>query len=68
MMPRPLQESNVVNKAGTAGFLGRAFDPYYICFRQATIRTCRRWTRSASTIWTLRPEVSEARLDRRLPA
>ncbi len=30
MMPRPLQESNVVNKAGTAGFLGKAFDPYYL--------------------------------------
>jgi len=30
MMPRPLQESGVVNKAGTAGFLGRAFDPYYL--------------------------------------
>ncbi|MCA9205688.1 MAG: DUF1501 domain-containing protein, partial [Planctomycetales bacterium] len=25
-----LQESNVVNKSGTAGFLGRAFDPYYL--------------------------------------
>ncbi len=30
MMPRPLQESNVVGKAGTAGFLGRAYDPYYL--------------------------------------
>ena len=30
MMPRPLQESSVVNKAGTAGFLGRAYDPYYL--------------------------------------
>jgi hypothetical protein len=30
MMPRPLQESGVVNKGGTAGFLGRAFDPYYL--------------------------------------
>ncbi|MBY0526040.1 MAG: DUF1501 domain-containing protein [Gemmataceae bacterium] len=30
MLPRPMQESNVVNKAGTAGFLGRAFDPYYL--------------------------------------
>lgn len=30
MMPRPLQESNVVNKGGTAGFLGKAFDPYYL--------------------------------------
>src|SRR5690606_26590832 len=28
MMPRPLQESNVVGKGGTAGFLGRAYDPY----------------------------------------
>src|SRR5437762_4352123 len=25
MLPRPLQESNVVNKSGTAGFLGRAY-------------------------------------------
>lgn len=30
MLPRPLQESNVVGKAGTAGFLGRAFDPYFL--------------------------------------
>jgi hypothetical protein len=29
-LPRPMQESNVVNKAGTAGFLGRAYDPYYL--------------------------------------
>lgn len=28
MMPRPLQESNVVGKGGTAGFLGKAYDPY----------------------------------------
>jgi hypothetical protein len=28
MMPRPLQESNVVGKGGSAGFLGKAFDPY----------------------------------------
>ena len=30
MMPRPLQESGVVGKSGTAGFLGRAYDPYYL--------------------------------------
>ncbi|MFO1095571.1 MAG: DUF1501 domain-containing protein [Planctomycetaceae bacterium] len=30
MMPRPLQESNVVGKGGTAGFLGKAYDPYYL--------------------------------------
>lgn len=28
MMPRPLQESNVIGKGGTAGFLGKSFDPY----------------------------------------
>ena len=28
MMPRPLQESNVVGKGGSAGFLGKAYDPY----------------------------------------
>jgi hypothetical protein len=30
MMPRPLQESNVIGKGGTAGFLGRAYDPFYL--------------------------------------
>ena len=30
MLPRPLQESNVVGKGGTAGFLGAAADPYYM--------------------------------------
>ena len=30
MMPRPLQESNVIGKGGTAGFLGRAYDPYLL--------------------------------------
>jgi hypothetical protein len=30
MLPRPLQESNVVGKGGTAGFLGRAYDPYLL--------------------------------------
>ncbi len=27
-LPRPLQESNIVGKGGTAGFLGKAYDPY----------------------------------------
>ncbi|MFO0919655.1 MAG: DUF1501 domain-containing protein [Planctomycetaceae bacterium] len=30
MLPRPLQESNVIGKGGTAGFMGRAYDPYYL--------------------------------------
>src|SRR5213594_1707098 len=29
-MPRPMQESNVIGKASNAGFLGRAFDPYFL--------------------------------------
>src|SRR6202012_241520 len=28
MLPRPLQEANVVGKGGSAGFLGKAYDPY----------------------------------------
>ena len=28
MLPRPLQESKVIGKGGTAGFLGKAYDPY----------------------------------------
>ena len=30
MLPRPLQESGVIGKGGTAGFLGAAYDPYYM--------------------------------------
>ncbi len=30
MLPRPMQESGIVNKGGTAGFLGKAYDPYYL--------------------------------------
>src|SRR5262245_15461803 len=29
LLPRPTQESNVIGKGSTAGFLGAAFDPYY---------------------------------------
>jgi hypothetical protein len=28
-LPRPLQESNIIGKGGTGGFLGRAYDPYF---------------------------------------
>src|SRR5260370_30122508 len=30
MLPRPLQESNVIGKGGAARFLGRAYDPHYL--------------------------------------
>jgi hypothetical protein len=64
MMPRPLQESNVVNKAGTAGFLGRAYDPYYL-FPPGDDMDMAKMDRVRVDDLTLRPEVSEARLDRR---
>ena len=64
MMPRPLQESNVVNKAGTAGFLGRAYDPYYL-FPPGDDMDLAKMDRIRVDDLTLRPEVSEARLDRR---
>src|SRR5207248_4948358 len=57
MMPRPLQESNVIGKAGTAGFLGKAYDPYYLYQDpNAGIKT---------EDLTLRPEVTNDRLERR---
>ena len=29
-LPRPMQESNIIGKGGSAGFLGRAYDPYFL--------------------------------------
>ncbi|MBK8975249.1 MAG: DUF1501 domain-containing protein [Planctomycetes bacterium] len=63
-MPRPLQESNVIGKAGTAGFLGRAFDPYTLYppgddFDEAKL------DRVQAGDLALRPELSVARLERR---
>jgi len=64
MMPRPLQESNVVNKAGTAGFLGRAFDPYYL-FPPGDDMEMDKMEKIRVDDLTLRPEVSDTRLGRR---
>jgi hypothetical protein len=64
MLPRPLQESNVVNKSGTAGFLGRAYDPYYL-FPPGDDMDQTKMDKIRVDDLTLRPEVSEARLDRR---
>jgi uncharacterized protein (DUF1501 family) len=64
MLPRPLQESNVVNKSGTAGFLGRAYDPYYL-FPAGDDMDMNKLDRVKVDDLTLRPEVSETRLDRR---
>jgi hypothetical protein len=64
MMPRPLQESNVVNKGGTAGFLGRAFDPYYL-FPPGDDMDNSKMSRINVDDLQLRPEVTQQRLERR---
>jgi len=64
MMPRPLQESNVINKAGTAGFLGRAYDPYYL-FPPGGDMDMTKMDRIKTDDLQLRPEVSAGRLGRR---
>ena len=57
MLPRPLQESNVIGKAGNAGFLGKAYDPYYL-FQDPNGKL------NLDDL-TLRKEISEIRLKRR---
>src|SRR5579864_8897940 len=57
MLPRPLQESNVIGKGGTAGFLGPAYDPYY--FYQDPNGGIK------LDDLTLRPEITKGRLERR---
>lgn len=64
MMPRPLQESNVINKSGTAGFLGRAYDPYYL-FPSGDDMNMSKMDNINVDDLKLRPEVSAGRLNRR---
>jgi hypothetical protein len=64
MMPRPLQESNVIGKAGTAGFLGRAYDPYYLYPSGDDLDMAKMDNIKVDDL-ALRPEVGSARLERR---
>jgi hypothetical protein len=64
MMPRPLQESNVVGKGGTAGFLGRAYDPYYL-YPPGDDMDMTKMSRIQVDDLRLRPEVSTTRMERR---
>jgi hypothetical protein len=64
MLPRPLQESNVVGKGGTAGFLGKAFDPYYL-FPPGDDLDMNKMTKIKIDDLQLRPEVFATRLNRR---
>ncbi|MDF1657257.1 MAG: DUF1501 domain-containing protein [Verrucomicrobiales bacterium] len=64
MMPRPLQESNVINKGGTAGFLGKAYDPYYL-FPEGDDMDMSKMTKIRVDDLQLRPDVFSLRLQRR---
>ena len=64
MLPRPLQESNVVGKGGTAGFLGRAFDPYTL-YPPGDDMDMNKMDRIRIDDLQLQPEVFADRLKRR---
>jgi len=64
MLPRPLQESNVVGKGGTAGFLGKAFDPYTL-YPGGDDMDMNKMDRIRVEDLKLRPEVYAVRLKRR---
>jgi hypothetical protein len=64
MLPRPLQESNVVGKGGTAGFLGRAYDPYTL-YPPGDDMDMAKMERIKTDDLKLRSEVSSKRLERR---
>ena len=64
MMPRPLQESNVIGKGGTAGFLGRAYDPYTL-YPPGGDMDMNKMDKINVDDLKLRPEVSSRRLAKR---
>jgi uncharacterized protein (DUF1501 family) len=64
MLPRPLQESNVVGKGGSGGFLGRAFDPYTL-YPDGDDMDMSKMDRIRIDDLRLRPEVFGSRLERR---
>jgi hypothetical protein len=64
MLPRPLQESNVVGKGGTAGFLGRAYDPYTL-YPEGDDMAMDKMDKIKIEDLKLPPEVFAARLERR---
>jgi uncharacterized protein (DUF1501 family) len=64
MLPRPLQESNVVGKGGSAGFLGKAFDPYTL-FPDGDDMDMNKMDRIKIDDLKMRPDVFAVRLERR---
>jgi len=64
MLPRPLQESNVVGKGGTAGFLGKAYDPY-VLYPDGDDMDMSKMDRVRTDDLKMRPDVFGVRLERR---
>ncbi|MCE2810357.1 MAG: DUF1501 domain-containing protein [Planctomycetaceae bacterium] len=64
MLPRPLQESNVVGKGGAAGFLGKEYDPYTL-YPEGDDMDMNKMDRINISDLQLRPEVFSVRLQRR---
>lgn len=64
MMPRPLQESNVIGKGGNAGFLGKSYDPYLL-YPAGDDLDMAKMDRIKTDDLQLRPEITEARMNRR---
>jgi hypothetical protein len=64
MMPRPLQESNVVGKGGTAGFLGKAYDPYLL-YPPGDDLDMNKMDRIRTDDLKLREELTASRMERR---
>lgn len=64
MLPRPLQESGVIGKGGTAGFLGKAFDPYNL-YPEGDDMDMSKMDKIKVDDLNLRPDVFSYRLERR---
>ena len=64
MLPRPLQESNVVGKGGSAGFLGKAFDPYTL-YPEGDDMDMNKMDHIKIDDLKMRPDVFSVRLERR---
>jgi uncharacterized protein (DUF1501 family) len=64
MLPRPLQESNVVGKGGTAGFLGKGYDPYTL-YPPGDDTDLNKMDKIKIDDLQLRPEIFSARMERR---
>src|SRR6185369_6202514 len=64
VLPRPLQESNVVGKGGYAGFLGKGFDPYTL-FPDGDDMDMSKMDHIKIDDLKMRPDVFAVRMERR---